>query len=443
MALSSRPSVRIGLPATPAPRSRSLSRTRQPMPDRESIRYIESNADAYIPSRAAPTPPPVPQLRKQLSIADLRPGPSRRSRSVNHGRHDRLAPPPPPLPVPSVPLQREEPAPSVSPSSFRRFVSLRKRSDGSVSSWASSSSGSSISQNSLHSPTSYASSRTSLAEYDKADMHHGEKEETASRFGSASSPSATENGALDGYRTAFWNKVASAADNLRVNVNKALGTTVSPDVDEETPLGQESRLTRAMKAYHLKKARDANDLPDWLFDGRDREVINRLRNTSPTPAEQMPDVGVERGRTALPHQKRSPSVAHRDDSVSAWRPSHSRASSTSSVQSRMSVHATTPSRDTMNRLKELRLAKRNARVRFADDEDGESDSGYTSSRGRPSRVTRNDAPPSSFRAVSPPPPGENPILRRRPTGYRPPLPSVERKASGRVGLPSSVRLQTV
>jgi hypothetical protein len=36
----------------------------------------------------------------------------------------------------------------------------------------------------------------------------------------------------------------------------------------ETPPGQESRLTRAMKAYHLEKAKDASDLPPWLFPER-------------------------------------------------------------------------------------------------------------------------------------------------------------------------------
>ena len=42
-----------------------------------------------------------------------------------------------------------------------------------------------------------------------------------------------------------------------------------------TPPGQESRLTRAMKAYHLQKARHASDLPDWLFSERERGLRGR------------------------------------------------------------------------------------------------------------------------------------------------------------------------
>lgn len=42
--------------------------------------------------------------------------------------------------------------------------------------------------------------------------------------------------------------------------------------ETETPLGQESRLIRAMKAYHLGKARDPSDLPPWLFEEHERRT---------------------------------------------------------------------------------------------------------------------------------------------------------------------------
>lgn len=38
----------------------------------------------------------------------------------------------------------------------------------------------------------------------------------------------------------------------------------------ETPPGEESRLTRALKAYHIDKARDPTDLPPWLFEEHER-----------------------------------------------------------------------------------------------------------------------------------------------------------------------------
>ena len=33
-----------------------------------------------------------------------------------------------------------------------------------------------------------------------------------------------------------------------------------------TPPGEESRLSRALKAYRIDKARDPTDLPEWLFE---------------------------------------------------------------------------------------------------------------------------------------------------------------------------------
>jgi hypothetical protein len=86
----------------------------------------------------------------------------------------------------------------------------------------------------------------------------------------------------------IWNAVASAASTLTISVSKAWATTVtteagegalaSPLVDRtkpirhqtETPPGQESHLLRAMKAYHLEKARDPSDLPEWLFTSATR-----------------------------------------------------------------------------------------------------------------------------------------------------------------------------
>ena len=42
-----------------------------------------------------------------------------------------------------------------------------------------------------------------------------------------------------------------------------------------TPPGEESRLTRALKAYHIDKARDPADLPEWLFEEHERRPIGR------------------------------------------------------------------------------------------------------------------------------------------------------------------------
>jgi len=42
-----------------------------------------------------------------------------------------------------------------------------------------------------------------------------------------------------------------------------------------TPPGEESRLTRTLKAYHIEKARDPTDLPPWLFEEHERRPLGR------------------------------------------------------------------------------------------------------------------------------------------------------------------------
>ncbi|KAF9820221.1 hypothetical protein IEO21_01654 [Rhodonia placenta] len=419
---------------------------------RDDLPRPESIASEFIPWRPAPTPPPAPT--RQPSMTEMRRAPSR-SRSIDTSkRQARPSSPPPPLPiapVPRRPTQRMAWNPTAGSTSepAQSYLPPRKRSDGSVSSWGSAaSSGSSMSQDSLLSGRSYASSRTSVDENTMDSAKSMDPVEEGGNAGSQPSP--------EGFRSALWSRVTNAAGNLKVNVSKALGASLSPDAGEgtffqnnlfiygeshtlipETPQGEESRLMRAMKAYHVDKARDANDLPDWLFEGRDREVISRLRGNAPGNVEpaQPP---IPRQATASPaparrgRQERIPSG---ETAPSAWQAAHSRASSTSSVRS---VHASTPSRDAMNRLKELRLAKRNARVRFAGDDD--NDEPHASSIRRPptpgardpspepSGSSRDDAPPATAIPSA--------VPRRRPT-----VTLTRERSLARVGLPSSVRPQ--
>lgn len=78
-----------------------------------------------------------------------------------------------------------------------------------------------------------------------------------------------------GYGLSLWSRVATAASTLTINVSKAWTSRISGHPDERTPPGEESRLTRALKAYHIDKARDPNDLPEWLFDEHERRPIGR------------------------------------------------------------------------------------------------------------------------------------------------------------------------
>lgn len=83
----------------------------------------------------------------------------------------------------------------------------------------------------------------------------------------ASSPSAS---ARHGQTTSFFMLVKAClylARSARILI-----------CDLETPPGKESRLTRAMKAYHREKAQCPEDLPPWLFAEDERKPVK-----SPSP----------------------------------------------------------------------------------------------------------------------------------------------------------------
>jgi len=378
-------------------------------------------AREYVPSRPAPTPPPVSQMRLARSMTDIRSG-APRSRSLDRSRVARPVETPPPLPVaPSAWQARETEEPQKSAegsfASLKRYVTQRKRTDGSITSWGSSSSESSTSGNSLRSYASYASSQTSLADDDmKSTSPTGQPTVSGSAPGSPErSP-----GSLG---SSLWTRVATAAEHLKVNVSKAISTTVATENGEATPDGQESSLAKAMKAYHVDKANgDAKELPNWLFEGRDREIINRLRGpsldqqqpavpsapranvVSPAPRSITASPAPERGRS------RAPGIGMREGSL----PRRNDSTTRSLRESVASIHATVPSRDNMNRLKDLRLAKRNARVRFEGHDEGEVPEPVPSRAPSRAGMSRPVAPPSAFKDMPMP---EVAPLRLRSNGY--------------------------
>lgn len=129
----------------------------------------------------------------------------------------------------------------------------------------------------------------------------------------------------------------------------------------ETPVGGESRLTRALKAYHIDKARDPADLPEWLFDERERGVRSyqtpsgaREKKTAQTQGipELSRSVTTVTYHESLPPARtvRGPTLADRKNSA-AFSGAGSDAHVTKSI----------------SRLRELRDAKRNAKVRFGDE----------------------------------------------------------------------------
>ncbi|KAF8894578.1 hypothetical protein BD779DRAFT_1501881 [Infundibulicybe gibba] len=99
--------------------------------------------------------------------------------------------------------------------------------------------------------------------------------------------------ALQGYSQAksesyrgldIWSRVATVASTLTISVSQAWATNISIDAGEETPPGADSRLTRAMKAYHLDRARHPTDLPSWLFEEHERRPS--LVNKTPDPGRE-------------------------------------------------------------------------------------------------------------------------------------------------------------
>jgi len=225
--MSSRSRAGGGLPSGPGPRSRSVARTR----DADRGRY-DDDSDGGASSR-----PSTRQVRPQKSMT-----------SMNQSRSD---PRPPPMPS-----SRSRRNPNPSYDSRERPDPGPNRSSDSTTSSASSF------FDRMKQSAGYASSRTSL-EDDEPDKRPARS--MRNRATREESPSPENDTPGDGYT--LWSKIAST---LTVNVGKAWASNITTFAGEETPVGQESRLTRAMKAYHLEKARDPSDLPAWLFDEKER-----------------------------------------------------------------------------------------------------------------------------------------------------------------------------
>jgi len=223
-----------------------------------------------------------------------------------------------------------------------------------------------------------------------------------------------------GAGSSIWNRMAAVAGALTVNVTKAWESGGTLNDGETTPAGQESRLTKFLKEYHIKNARSAKDLPSWLFDEKERRA-----------QRDQEDDG---GRTSLPPRSKS-RARGRDDPIDdeplpavprrgGLRDIYEQASNSSQSSSVPSSRTTGSSslndrgRDSnvgggnsskaSSRLKALKDAKRvgsGSSARRGYDEDSQADS-YEDTGGR------DDPPPSSARTVRPGLP-QGPGPRRR------------------------------
>ncbi|KAI0709113.1 hypothetical protein C8Q76DRAFT_625676 [Earliella scabrosa] len=419
MSLPRRPSV--GLPSTPRARSFTAGQARQDIIPRPGSSASERPPPSSYYHDAPPLPPQPRTLRPARSIGALsvRPTGSVRSRSLDRkaDRHgSTYSEPPPPLPaMPALPRgprvgtaqRREIPAHTSSRSVDYNAYRSRERPVEPISDSSSSSDGS------ARSPTSIASSRTSMDEAEMVD--EGDRKPA------------------EGAGSSLWASIS----NLTINVSKAWSGKIATYNGEDTPVGGESRLTRAMKAYHIDKARDPADLPDWLFDERERGVRSHQASTgapekqkqkqaaqTPRPSELSRSVTTVRHDEPLPPARiaRGPTLA---DRKTERRDAYGDVSGPGS-----DAHVT----KSMARLRQLRDAKRNAKVRFGDDPEEEDGS----------------------EAVPRPPPVAHPVVERRePRPQRVPPPTTPRgmpaaplgaslgvrgrQPSTRMGLPSGVR----
>ncbi|KAH9966898.1 hypothetical protein BC827DRAFT_1179126 [Russula dissimulans] len=294
--------IGVGLPANP--RSRSVSRYDARETERERFREWARESD-YMPQRRAPVPPDTPSTRSVRTVRSaasmITPSSSSSSRRGGSSYSYRNMDVPDVPPVPTLP---------------RRSDALHKSSDssGSSASYLSSASASGSSpfldrmKGRGRGRGYVSSSRTSLEDDEpepRKEMGSAGREgwwsrqvpepehsrrDDQTRVGGDGEMLPAQLGY--GYGLSLWSRVATAASTLTLSVSKAWASNIAAHSGERTttptalrnilnnrltgtPPGEESRLTRTLKAYHIEKARDPTDLPPWLFEEHERRPVGR------------------------------------------------------------------------------------------------------------------------------------------------------------------------
>lgn len=166
----------------------------------------------------------------------------------------------------------------------------------------------------------------------------------------------------------------------------------------ETPPGQESRLTRAMKAYHIEKARDPSDLPEWLFEEHERRPVGRSRYDTRSNNRREDDYEDTRDESPAPRSRGLKDIYQ--SAAAPPSPGYRGAARTErSAPSRFADEPAAPPSKATDRLKALRDAKRQNN-RFDNDppsrSSNDSDRQDSGRRGRDS--PRGGSEPSERRA---------------------------------------------
>jgi hypothetical protein len=235
----------------------------------------------------------------------------------------------------------------------------------------------------------YASSHTSWEDDDQPQGTESKSLRKGSVGGSSREDEEAKQTGGDGY--SIWGRVATVAGSLTVDLGKAWATNMPAYNGEVTPPGQESHLIRAMRAYHLEKARDPSDLPTWLFEEHERRPVGHSRYSDRRRDDDPEYEVVDQPNNEPPRSRgfRGTATNIQARSERTLPPSH------------FAEDAPPRSRAT-NRLKELRDAKRGAHAapnRYDEPVQntghGEDRFGVVEADRRPARVGLPSGPSSS------------------------------------------------
>ncbi|KAI9459471.1 hypothetical protein BJY52DRAFT_369834 [Lactarius psammicola] len=336
--------IATGLPSGPRSRSAGRYETRERVTEHDRGR---EKGNSYSSYRGAPPIERTRSVGMQRSMADM--SPARGGRAGGRGGPTSYSD------IPDVP-----PLPRLRHSDVRSESSASSRS-------TSSSSASSTFVGRVKGRGGYASSRTSLEDDPEPRKETGREWGGWLRQRTAAVPEPEHVDREDGdddeppvqseYGLSLWSRVATAANTLTVSVSKAWATNITAHSGEQTPPGEESRLTRAMKAYHLEKARDPTDLPPWLFEEHERRPLGRPSASTWQPEASEPSGYESRDDTAPPRGRGLRDIYDAAAAATSTPPRKERREMSRGRQDDVGASHSSKAND---RLKALRDAKRNA-----------------------------------------------------------------------------------
>ncbi|CAE6432602.1 unnamed protein product [Rhizoctonia solani] len=103
------------------------------------------------------------------------------------------------------------------------------------------------------------------------------------------SPGLLESSAQPDAANTLWSRMAAVAGGLSVNVRKTLET--KDDLPEpDTPPGQDSRITMALKKHYIKQVSDPRQLPSWLFSDIERQVGRSYSRREPKSTDDQNEI---------------------------------------------------------------------------------------------------------------------------------------------------------